>query len=464
MSKPAKHHPLRGVLDVPRDLLSRKGVKPYEKPRGLTGTCIVGDETGLIKVVSLKQQNVVKTWGTQSPNNKIVKLLWAYPDTEQSQIQDEFLSVLGNGDIRLYQTATGAFTTLIKTSNDDKIRTSFKKGPAKVHSTLVGADVLYNTFDTTSDHKKRMLWTCTEHGDLQLWGLDYHSSKKSDDDPLENIAFHPSITESRKLRNLPDDGNTTSYARTKKSSKKQVLITGFNVNKQSNKSSSGNDEMTCQKKNKSKKEKEKEKTPKWCRLRRIYDRTGYSNYGLEQRGTIKVMKCHRRSMSDCPYIAIGGNDRPVEIWDFNKEKCIMKGKRRVDYLNLEQPMTINDLDWSKMDPNICVAGTSQSQVFLFDLRSDKTALVQTMADGYGVTCVKVKSKQKLLVGMSNGFVFEFDYLMSIYERGRIVRDIDCHPTKEMFASVGLGRYLTVHRFNRPHFPLLQLYLKQRLTS
>ncbi|ETO06350.1 WD40 repeat-containing protein [Reticulomyxa filosa] len=98
-----------------------------------------------------------------------------------------------------------------------------------------------------------------------------------------------------------------------------------------------------------------------------------------------------------------------------------------------------------------------------------------MADGYGVTCVKVKSKQKLLVGMSNGFVFEFDYLMSIYERGRMyrryrnavlgsVRDIDCHPTKEMFASVGLGRYLTVHRFNRPHFPLLQLYLKQRLTS
>ncbi|ETO03153.1 hypothetical protein RFI_34256 [Reticulomyxa filosa] len=97
-----------------------------------------------------------------------------------------------------------------------------------------------------------------------------------------------------------------------------------------------------------------------------------------------------------------------------------------------------------MDPNICVVDTLQSQVFLFDLRSDKTALMQTIADDYDITCVKVKSKQRLLIGISNGFVFEFDYLMSIYERERMQRLIyRLSFIKEMFAFVGLGRYLTV---------------------
>ncbi|ETO07196.1 hypothetical protein RFI_30196 [Reticulomyxa filosa] len=91
-----------------------------------------------------------------------------------------------------------------------------------------------------------------------------------------------------------------------------------------------------------------------------------------------------------PYIAIGGNDRSVEIWDFFG--------------------TTHDDQWLGLIENgsQCLRG-GLSQVFLFDLRSDKTALVLTMT-------VKAKSKQRLLIDMSTELMHLFHYILKVVLR------------------------------------------------
>ena len=135
MPAPGTAKPLKHFYEVPRDLLSRKGVQTRRHVKGLTGTLIIGDDTGLIKVVSCKKKKVIKLWGQQNPIKRIQKLYWAHPqitnghNTDSSQSMDisdvdnaqkEFFAVLSNGDIRLYNSLVGSYTTPIKQEKNVK--------------------------------------------------------------------------------------------------------------------------------------------------------------------------------------------------------------------------------------------------------------------------------------------------------------------------------------------------------
>ena len=135
MAAPSASRPLKHFYEVPRDLLSRKGVETRKHVHGLTGTLIIGDDTGLIKVISCKKKKVIKLWGEQNPIKKIQKLYWAHPpitnghNTDISQCipmkdvynaQKEFLAVLSNGDIRLFNSLVGTYTTPIKQESNVK--------------------------------------------------------------------------------------------------------------------------------------------------------------------------------------------------------------------------------------------------------------------------------------------------------------------------------------------------------
>ena len=136
MPAPGAAVPLKHFYEVPRDLFSRKGVETRQHSKGLTGTLIIGDDTGLIKVVSCKKKKVIKLWGQQNPIKRIKKLYWAYPQIQNQQnidktssnlsnithdiynSQKEFLAILSNGDVRKYDSLVGSYSTVIKQEID----------------------------------------------------------------------------------------------------------------------------------------------------------------------------------------------------------------------------------------------------------------------------------------------------------------------------------------------------------
>jgi len=464
---------LKNFTEVPRDLWSRKGVQTRKIARGLTGTLIIGDDTGLIKVVSCKRKKLIKLWGQQNPVKRIKKLYWAHSPTHNiTEIEDtkkEFLAILSNGDIRLYNSLVGSYTTPIKQEAD-----------------IQGLYVMDNPCLVEED-KKRMVWTVNNNGDCRLWGLDYNKDTFVDEWNEEQIVFP---TDTMILNQLPPKEKKSNSSnkdmdsfidllksqRKKKSDKNShaergVLLSHFNINaiqrdeKLQQKQTNGDDTTTT-----------KHSIANYPGLRsqkrnrnRLFTRS-YPN----QKGKIKCMKGHYLP-SQFPWIAMAGNDRPVEIYDFNKQKCVFRGEHHYHYLGYKHEVIINDLDWGKksVNPYLCAAVTSQSELKLYDLRSRKSIFAQRIND-YSLNKVKVKSQKKVLIGDSNSNVWEFDYLKPAKIRGLTyrrfrgfvgaIRDFDIHPTRNLLASVGLGRYAVVHRFNAPHLPLLRLYLKQKLNA
>lgn len=127
MPRPAAGQKLRTFTEVPRDLWSRKGIQNHwESSFNGAGTVIVGDDTGLIKLVSVKKKGaVIRTWGQQDPNKRIVHLCWhnqikEFYTTDKNQVpalkqrEEEFLAVLSNGDIQCWNTMNGRHRTVIK--------------------------------------------------------------------------------------------------------------------------------------------------------------------------------------------------------------------------------------------------------------------------------------------------------------------------------------------------------------
>lgn len=309
-----------------------------------------------------------------------------------------------------------------------------------------------------TENDKRMIWTINEKGDCRLWGLDYN--KRQFIDKYQNDELQFPSSDKMILNKLPiktdkkQDKNDSFINLLKSQCKKSkdksmdrgILLSHFNVNING-----------YNNKNKKKRKRSKNMQTR-C-------------YG-DNKNKIKCIKGHY-DICGHPWIGIGGNDRPVEIWDFNKQKCIFKGKHHYHYLGHKHEITINDIDFSRHNKYLCAAVTSQSELKLYDIRSNKSMLIQKIGD-YSLNKILIKSQKKVVIGDSNGNIFEFDYLKPAKERGYVyrryrgfvgaIRDFDIHPTRNLLASVGLGRYVVVHRFNQPHLPLFRTYLKQKLNA
>eukprot|EP00485_Elphidium_margaritaceum_P010753 CAMPEP_0202687886 /NCGR_PEP_ID=MMETSP1385-20130828/3454_1 /ASSEMBLY_ACC=CAM_ASM_000861 /TAXON_ID=933848 /ORGANISM="Elphidium margaritaceum" /LENGTH=617 /DNA_ID=CAMNT_0049342739 /DNA_START=901 /DNA_END=2754 /DNA_ORIENTATION=- len=470
MPKPGAAVPFKTFFEVPRDLLSRKGIETRCTPRGLTGTLIVGDDTGLIKVVSCKQQKVVKLWGQQNPYKRIQKLHWAHPPSENiadiEETKKEFIAVLSNGDIRLYNAMVGTYSTRIKQETD-----------------IQGVYVMQNPCATDDSNKERMLWSVNEKGDCRLWGLDYDRTSFEQqylDEhirfPTEDMIFNKLPTRTGNARPAADEDSfiTLLKSRSKKNKdscqERGVLLSHFNVNNEKHNTIDTNTTTTTA-------ETDTKSSP-----RKVYDHGRYKrdkrgyflrSYG-DERGHIKCIKGHY-DVHQFPWLAIAGCERPVEIYDFNKQKCIFRGEHHYHYLGYQHEVSINDIDWGKksVNPWLCAAVTQQSELKLYDVRTKKSIFAQRIGD-YALNKVVIKSKKKVLIGDANANIWEFNYLQKAKDRGYVyrryrgfvgaIKDFAIHPTRNLLASVGLGRYAVIHRFNHPHLPLMRLYLKQKLTA
>eukprot|EP01083_Nonionella_stella_P026776 73727_1 len=470
MPAPGVAKPLKHFYEVPRDLLSRKGIETRQHVHGLTGTLIVGDDTGLIKVVSCKKKQVIKVWGQQNPAKRIQKLYWAHPaltdrHAEMDDVyraQKEFLAVLSNGDVRCFDSLVGSYKTVIKQETN-----------------ITGLHVMHNPCMT--ENKKRMIWTVNEGGDMRLWAMDYNKKHYLDQMQNGEIEF-PTDTmilskletdlEKHKKRNKSQNAfinllKSQSKKNKDKSVDRGLLLSYFNVNtvlKKERLERQG--KSTAQVNNQRKFDDLKRKRKNWDKIHR-------QSYG-DNRYNVKCIKGHH-SPGQFPWVAIGGDDRPVQVYDFNKQKCIFRGKHHYHWLGHKHKIIINDVDWAKktVNPYLCAAVTSQSELKLYDIRAEKSMLAQKVGE-YALTKVKIKSKKKVLIGDANSNVWEFDYLKPAKERGYVyrryrgfvgaIKDFDVHPTRNLLASVCLGRYVVVHRFNQPHLPLFKTYLKQKLTS
>lgn len=333
--------------------------------------------------------------------------------------------------------------------------------------------------DNESNHK-RMIWTLTENGDCRLWGIDYDKHRFIDQYqndkiqlPTDSMIMNKLPPKSAKKKKKEDPFINLLKSQSKKNKDKSmdrgVLLSYFNVNtiQTKNKLERNGTIVSNYQANKSRKFQEMQKTKKF--RKKIFP----TKYGMNK-GKINCMKGHY-DVTQFPWIAIGGNERPVEVYDFNKQKCIFKGKHHKHWLGHRHEIIINDIDFCKksVNPYLCAAVTQQSDLKLYDVRANKSIFAQKIGD-YSLNKVLIKSKQKILIGDSNANIFEFDYLKPSRERGYVyrryrgfvgaIRDFDIHPTRNLLATVGLGRYVVVHRLNQPHLPLFKTYCKQKLNA
>eukprot|EP01084_Bolivina_argentea_P301259 519670_1 len=465
MPAPSRGKPLKHFYEVPRDLWSRKGVHVRKHVKGLTGTLIVGDDTGLIKIISCKKKKVIKTWGEQNPVKRIQKLYWAHPsvDTDDKDIQSinnsqkEFLAVLSNGDVRCYNALVGSYQTVIKQETN-----------------IQGLYVMNNPCIT--EDNKRMIWTANDNGDIRCWGLGYNKNTFINDYENGDLKFPNTMTLNRlpiKSKKKENENAFINLLKTEskkskdKSINRGVLLSNWNVN-----TILKREQLISQGK-KPKRVNSARKFDDMLRKKKYSGKIFPRSYGYNK-NKVKCIKGHYLP-SLFPYIAIGGDDRPVQIYDFNKQKLIFKGDHHYHWLGHKHEIIVNDVDWAKksVNPYLCAAVTSQSEVKLYDIRTNKSSLCQKICD-YSLNKVMIKSKKKIVVADANANVWEFDYLKPVKERGYAfrrfrgfigaIKDFDIHPTRNLLASVGLGRYAVVHRFNAPHLPLMRVYLKQKLNA
>ena len=334
---------------------------------------------------------------------------------------------------------------------------------------------------SSSQRNKRMVWTVNDGGDLRLWALDCRHREWEQEYLEEHLQFPSDSMILNKLPKKRKSSNSRQHkdafinllkSEAKKNcdrhSNRGVLLSHFNVNalrKEKQK-------KTRETENENKDEKQNGyPSPNRKRKRKIkrFSRT----YGYNK-GKLQCVKGHYAPLQ-FPWLAIAGNDRPVEVWDFNKQKCIFSGHHHQHWLGHQHEVSINDVDWARksVNPYLCAAVTAQSELKLYDVRTGKSMLAQKIGD-YALNKVRMSSKKKVLIGDSNGNLWSFDYRKPSKERGYVyrryrgfvgsIKDFDLHPTRSLMASVGLGRYAVVHRLNQPHLPLFRAYLKQKLNA
>ena len=291
MPEPGAARPLRHFFEEPRDLFSYKGVRPVSKPYELTGCVLVGDDTGLIKVVSLKEKKVIRIWNAES---SVLKLCWANSkQTDGSQ----FLALLKNGNIQVYNSISGNYFTAVKRE--------------------IGVNSMFVIDNKQSEHKDRLLFSMNNRGIVRLWSIDKNSKEnrsnwktfcKNTTTGTEYDQLRNKYPLDMKINNLPriianetKDSKNKNKNKTKSKTKTQIIIPHKRKNRRNRHEPRG-----------------------MCLTQWNINPHG-KNGKTGENGQLCVMKGHPLNIQQ-PWIGVGGKDRPVEIWDFNKQERIFKGK------------------------------------------------------------------------------------------------------------------------------------------
>jgi len=169
-------------------------------------------------------------------------------------------------------------------------------------------------------------------------------------------------------------------------------------------------------------------------------------------------------------IATSGKKSALQLWDLTTEKSVFKAKNvRNDFLDLPVPVWDSDMAFVPNSEQV-VTCSKHGQVRLYDPKSGQRRPVASCSpEDESWTCIGVVSRpNQVVVGSGRGRMVLFDFrqqkVIHAY-RGFTgsIRELVCHPTSPLIASVGLDRFLRVHHLDQ-QAPLFKSYLKSRLNT
>jgi len=213
----------------------------------------------------------------------------------------------------------------------------------------------------------------------------------------------------------------------------------------------------------------------------IYAPSIVSSMSLKKHQDCRRLRLNKSS-SHGVVVATGGLNEHLKLWDLNatdsinrddaaETKPIFTAKNvKNDWLNLQVRTCVQDIRFIP-DSDQVVTCTGYHQVRVYDPKSQRRPVVDFESGEFPLTCMDIVSgnHNHVIVGNTRGFMSQHDLRMA----GRMVhgfkgfagglRDIRCHVSEPLVASVGLDRYLRVHNVVN-HRIVNKIYLKSRLNQ
>ncbi len=193
-------------------------------------------------------------------------------------------------------------------------------------------------------------------------------------------------------------------------------------------------------------------------------------------------------MRPCPaanhVVALGGKDLDLRLYDLNEQKQSWKAKNVPhDWLNMAVPIWVNDIQFASSSSSgntpadgghTIFVGTGYSEVRLYDTRaSNQPVSNYFIASPTGdkppfMSLCPSNEGKCVFAGDTQGRVVKIDMgsgkVVSTFKGfSGSVRGLALDPTETLLVSVSLDRYLRVHDvLSRKQ--LMRVYLKQRLST
>ncbi|KAN0019114.1 hypothetical protein ACTFIU_002316 [Dictyostelium citrinum] len=166
--------------------------------------------------------------------------------------------------------------------------------------------------------------------------------------------------------------------------------------------------------------------------------------------------------------AFGGKDVNLTIWDLEKQVKTYVAKFKHDFLNLQEPVSINVVKYINED-KILIG--SDFRIKAYDLRSktNRSAFLDVSFSKHPIQSIQYTNQKEhyFYASDSIGKVFSYDIrtskqVGSFKDSTGSVKDIAIHPTLPLLATVGLDRHLRVYNLDNRKM-LHKIFLKQRLS-
>ncbi|KAN0038197.1 hypothetical protein ACTA71_000369 [Dictyostelium dimigraforme] len=167
--------------------------------------------------------------------------------------------------------------------------------------------------------------------------------------------------------------------------------------------------------------------------------------------------------------AFGGKDVNLTIWDLEKQVKTYVAKFKHDFLNLQEPVSINVVKYMNEDKIII---GSDFRIKAYDLRSktNRSSFLDVSFSKHPIQAIQYTNQREhyFYASDSIGKVFSYDIrtgrqVGSFKDSTGSVKDIAIHPTLPLLATVGLDRFLRVYNLDNRKM-LHKIFLKQRLST
>jgi ribosome biogenesis protein NSA1 len=171
-------------------------------------------------------------------------------------------------------------------------------------------------------------------------------------------------------------------------------------------------------------------------------------------------------------VAYGGKENDVRLFDLEAKQHSWTAKNLAnDFLDMRQPVWVNDLQFVCEAPHQIALVTAYHQVRLYDTKAQRRPVINQLVGELPLTALVLKSSSNLIFGDTQGNITEFDLrnckVVGTYKGlggGMGVGGLALHPSQPVLASGSLDRFFRLHSTRAPRSLLHKVYMKQRVKA